>query len=171
MTIWSVACQGLLYSTISQSLLKSCPLSPWCYLTILSPATPFSFCLHSFPTLGCFPMSWLFISGSQSIRASTSTTVLPMIIWGWFPLGLTDLTPLQCKGLSRVFSSTTIWKHQFFNAQSSFWSNSHICTWPLEKPELWLDGPLSAKWRRNSKSKSCVLEPQKELQPGPRTWA
>ena len=79
------------------------------------------------------PMSWLFISGGQSIVASASASVLSMNIQGWFPLGLTDLI-LQSKGLSRVFPSTTIRKHQFFSVQPSSWSNSHILTWLLEKP-------------------------------------
>ena len=71
-------------------------------------------------------------------------SVLPMNIQGWFPLGLPGLISFQSKGLSRVFSSTTIWKHQFFGAQLSWWSNSHIRTWLLEKPELWLYQPLLA---------------------------
>ena len=71
---------------------------------------------------------------------------LPMNIQGWFPLGLTDLISLLSKRLSRVFSSTTVPKHQFFGAKPSLWSNSHIHMWLLQKPELWLDGPLSAKW-------------------------
>ena len=75
--------------------------------------------LQSFPALGSLPMSWLFASGGQSIAASASASVLPMNIQDWFPLGLTGLISLQSKGLSRVFSSTKIWKHQFFHAQSS----------------------------------------------------
>ena len=70
-----------------------------------------------------------------------------MNIQGWFPLGLTGLISLLSKGLSRALSSTPIWKHQFFSAQPSFWSNSHICIWLMEKPWLWQYGPLSAKWR------------------------
>ena len=89
-------------------------------------------------------MSQLLTSGGQSIGASAS--VLPVTIQCWFPLGLTGLISLLSKGLSRVFSSNTVWKHQFFSAQLSLWSNSHIHTWLLEKPQLWLDGPLSAKW-------------------------
>ena len=81
-----------------------------------------------------FPMNWLFASGGQSIGASASASVLPMNSQGWFPLGLTGLLSLQSKGLSRVFSSTTVQKHQFFGIQPSLWSNSHICTWLLEKP-------------------------------------
>ena len=83
---------------------NSCPLSPWCYLTISSFADPFSFCIQSFPVLRYFPMSWLFKSGGQNIRASMSPSVLPMNIQSWFTLGLTDLI-LQYKGFSRVFSS------------------------------------------------------------------
>ena len=108
----------------------SCPLSWWCYLTISYSVAPFSFCLQFFPVSGSFPMSWLFSSSSQSIGASDSASVLPMNIQGWFPLGLTGLTSLQSKGLSRVFSSITIRKHQFFD---SLRSNSHIHTWLLEK--------------------------------------
>ena len=89
-------------------------------------------------------MSQLFASGGQSIRASA--TVLPMSMQGWLPLGLTGLISLLSKGLSRVFSSTTIQKHPFFSAQPSLWSTSHICTWLLEKSWLWLYRPLSAKW-------------------------
>ena len=86
-------------------------LSQWCYLTISSSATLFSFCLHSFPASGSFPVSWLYASGGQSIGASASVLVLLMNIQGWFPLGLTGLIFLQSKGLSRVLSSTTVWKH------------------------------------------------------------
>ena len=92
----------------------SCPLSRWCYPTISSSATLFSFCLESFPASGSFPMSWLFASGDQSIGASASASVLPMNTQGWFPLGLTGLISLKSKGIWRVFSSTTIWRHQFF---------------------------------------------------------
>ena len=91
-------------------------------------------------------MSQLFASGGQSIRASASATVLPMNIQGWFPSGWTGWISLQSKGLSRVFSNTTSRNHQFFGAQLSLWSNSHICTQPLEKPQLWLHGSLSAKF-------------------------
>ena len=107
----------------------SCLLSCWCYLVISSSATPLSFCLQSCPALESFPMSWLFASGSQSIGASAS--VLPMNIQGQLPLGLTGLISSKSKGLSRVFSSTTIWKHQFFSAQPYLWSqlsHSHMTT-------------------------------------------
>ena len=102
---------------------NSCPLSP----TISSSATPFSFGLQSFPESRYFPVSQLFTSGGQSIGVSASASVLPMNIQGLFPLGLTGLISLQSKGLSRVFSNTTVQKHQFFRIQPSFWSNFHIC--------------------------------------------
>ena len=119
---------------------NSCPSSQWCHPTISSSVTPFSSCLQSFPASGSFPMNWLLASGDQSIGASASALVLPMNIQGWFPLGLTGLLSLQSKGLSRVFSNTTVQKHLFFSAQPSQ-SNSHIHTWPQEKPYPWLDGP------------------------------
>ena len=87
-----------------------------------------------FPSIRVFPMSWLFTSGGQSIGVSASASVLPMTLQGWFPLGLTGLISWLSKGLSRVFSSTTARKHQFFGAQPSLWSSSHICTWLLGKP-------------------------------------
>ena len=91
-----------------------------------------SFCFQSFPASVSFPMSQLFTSGGQSNGAFAS--VLSMNIQGWFPLWLTGLIFLQSQGLSRVFSSITIWKHQFFSAHSSLWSNPHMQTWLLEKP-------------------------------------
>ena len=109
---------------------------------LLSPSPS---CFQSFPESGSFPVSQFFTSGGWSIGASTSASVLPMNIQDWFPLGLTGLISLQSKGLSRVFSNTTVQNHQFFGAQLSSWSNSHIHTWLLEKPQLWLDGPLLAK--------------------------
>ena len=113
---------------------NSCPLSRWCHPTISSSVIPFSFCLQSFPASGSFPISQFFLSGGQSIGASASASVLPMNIQDWFPLGWTGLISLQAKGLSTVFSNTTVQKHQFFSAQLSSQSNSHIHTWPLEKP-------------------------------------
>jgi len=95
---------------------------------------PFSSCLQSFPASGSFQMSQFFASGGQSIGASTSASVIPVNIWDWFPLGWTGWISLLSKGLSRVFSNTTVQKHQFFSVQLSFWSNSHIHTWLLEKP-------------------------------------
>ena len=110
---------------------NSCPWSQWCHPTISSSVSPFSCCPQSFPASRSFPMSQLFTSGGQRIGASAS--VLPMNIQDWFPLGLTGLISMQSKGLSRVFS-TTIQKHQFFSAQLSLWSNSHVHIWLLEKP-------------------------------------
>ena len=115
---------------------NSCSLSQLCYLTISSSAAPFSFCLRSFPASGPFLISWLFASGGQNIGPSALATVLLINIQGWFPLGLTSLIFVLSKGLSRAFSSTTIRKHQFFGAQPSLCSNSHIRTWLLEKPSF-----------------------------------
>ena len=113
---------------------NSCPSSRWCHPTISSSVIPFSSCLQSFPASGSFPMSQLFASGGQSIRASASASVFSVNIQDWFPLGLTGLISLQSKGLSSVFSNTAIQKHQFFSTQPSLWSNSHIHTWLLVKP-------------------------------------
>ena len=110
------------------------------------PLIPFSSCLWSFPGAGSFPMSWLFASGGQSIGASTSASVLPMNIQDWFPLGLTSLISFQFKGLSRVFSNTTVRKHKFSTVQPSLWSSSHIHVWLLENPWLWLYGTC---WQSN----------------------
>ena len=100
---------------------NSCPLSQWCHSTTSSPVVPFSFCLQSFPASGSFPVSWLFASGGQNIGAWAS--VFLMNIQNWFPLELTGLISLLSKGLSRVFSSTTVWQH-FFGTQPSLWSDS-----------------------------------------------
>ena len=110
----------------------SCPLSWWYHPAVSSSVIPFSSYPQCFLAWRSFPMSWLFASGGQSFGPSASASVLPINIHSWFPLGLTCLTSLQSKGLSRVFSSTTVWKHQFFCTQPSFCSNSHIHTWPLE---------------------------------------
>ena len=96
---------------------NSCPSSQWYHPTISSSVSPFSSCPQSFPVSESFPNNWLFTSGGQSIWASVSASVLPMNIQVWFLLGLTGLISLQSKGLSRAFSSTTIWKHQFFGSQ------------------------------------------------------
>ena len=113
---------------------NSCPLSWWCHPTISSSVFPFFSCPQSLQASGSFPMSWLFPSGGQSIGASASSSVLPTNIQDWFPLGLTGLISLLAKWLSRVFSSITVQKHQFFSTQPSLWSNSHIHIWLLEKP-------------------------------------
>ena len=124
---------------------NSCPSSRWCHPTISSSVIPFSSCAQSFPASGSFPMSQFFASGGQVIGASASVTVLPMNSRDWFPLGLTGLISFQSQALWRVFSNTTVQKHQFFSAQISLWLNSHIHTWQLEKPEPWVDRPLLAK--------------------------
>ena len=108
---------------------NSCPLSQWCHPTISSSVVPFSFCLQSFPVSGSFQMSQLFATGSHSIEVSASASVLPMNIQDWLLLGWTGWISFQSKGLSRVFSNTTVQKHQFFDAQLSLWSNSHIHIW------------------------------------------
>ena len=132
--------------TNSQSLLKLSPLSWWCHPIISSCVTPFSSCPQSFPASRSFPMSQLFASGGQSIGTSASTSGLPMNIQDWFSLGLTGLISLQSKGLSKVFSSTTIQKHQFSGTQPSLWKNSHICTWLLEKAIAFTIWTFVGKW-------------------------
>ena len=112
---------------------NSCPLSQWCHPAISSFVIPFSSHPQSFPPSGSFPLSQHFASDGQSIGASASASVLPMNIQGWFPFRLTGLISLLFKGLSRVFSNTTVQKHQFFGTQPSLWSNFHIRTWLLEK--------------------------------------
>ena len=113
-----------------------CPLSRWCHPTISSSVVPFSSCPQSFPASGSFPMSQFFASGDQNIGVSASTSVLPMNTQDWSPLGWTSWISLQSKGFSRVFSNTTVQKHQFFGAQPSLQSNSYIHTWQLKKHNL-----------------------------------
>ena len=132
-------------SSTSRVYSNAYPLSWWCHPTTESSVTPFSSHLQSFPASGSFQMSHFFTSGGQSIGVSASTSVLPVNTKEWSPLGWTGWISLQSKGLARVFFNTTVQKHQFFSTQPSLWSNSHIHTWPLEKPWLWLDGPLLAK--------------------------
>ena len=112
---------------------NSRPLSQWCHPAISSSVVPFS-CPQSLPASESFPMSQLFTWGGQSTGVSPSASVLPMNTQDWSPLGWTGWLSLQSKGLSRVFSNTTVQKHQFFGTQLSSQSNSHIHTWPLEKP-------------------------------------
>ena len=131
-TPWTAAHPGLPHpSPTSGVYSNSCPLSWWCHPAISSSIIPFSSCLQSFPASGSFLMSQLFASGGQSTGASASASVLPIYIHDWSPLGLTGLISLQSKGLLRVFSSSTIQKHQFFSAQSSLWSicQVHTCCW------------------------------------------
>ena len=112
---------------------NSCPLSPWCHSAISSSVIPFSSCFQFLPASGSFPMSQLFAWGGQSIGVSALASVLPMNTQDWSPLEWTDWISFQSKGLTRV-SNTTVQKHQFFSTQLSSQSNSHIHTWPLEKP-------------------------------------
>ena len=116
-------------SPISGASSNSCPSSWWCHPTILSPVVPFSSCLRSFPASESFPLSQFFASDGQSIGVSTSASVLPMNVQDRFSLGLTGWISLQSKGLSGVFSGTTVSKHQFFSGLPSLWSNSHIHAW------------------------------------------
>ena len=121
-------------SAIQVTCSNSCPLSRWCHPTTASSVIPFSSHLQSFPASGSFQMSQFFTWGGQTIGVSASASVLPMNIQDWFPLGWTSWISLQSKGLSRVLSNTTVQEHQFFDAQLSSQSNSHIHTWPQEKP-------------------------------------
>ena len=121
------------------------PSNRWCHPAISSSVVPFSSCPQSLPASESFPMSQLFAWGGQSIGVSASASVLPINTQGWSPLEWTGWISLQSKALSRVFSNTTVQKHQFFGTQLSSQSNSHSHTWPLEKPSSWLDGPLLAK--------------------------
>ena len=111
-----------------------CPLSQWCHPTISSSVIPFSFCPQSFSASRSFQISQFFVLSGQSIGVSASTSVLPMNIQDWSPLGCTGCISLLSKRLSRVFCNTTVQKHQFFSAQLSSQSNSHIHTWSLGKP-------------------------------------
>ena len=133
-------------SPTSEACLNSHPSSWWCHPNIWTSVVPFSSCLPSFPASGSFPRSQFFASGSQSIGASASATVLPMNIQDWFPLGWTGWILLLSKELSRVFSNTTVWKHQLFCAQLSLWFNSHIHTWLLKKTQLCLYGCFLVMW-------------------------
>ena len=146
MTVQSLSCVQLLRphglqhtrfpcpSPAPRAYSSSCPLSRWCHPTISFSVIPFSSRLQSFPALGSFSVNQSFSSGGQSIGVSASASVLPMNTQHWFPSGLVGSISLPCKGLSRVFTNTAVQKHQFFSAQLSLWSNSHIHTWLLEKP-------------------------------------
>ena len=144
-TPWTVAYQTPLSPTISKSLFKFMPIESvmlsnhlfFCPLLLL-PST--------FASIRVFSSEHPVFSSSSHQVAKVSSSVLPMNIQDLFPLGLTDFISLQSKGLSRVFSSTTIWKHPFFGNQSFLGSSSHICTWQLENSKLWLYRPLLAKW-------------------------
>ena len=115
---------------------NSYPLSQWCHPTISFSVVPFSSYPQSFLASGSFPVSQFFTSDGQSIGPSVSASVLPINIQGWFPLGLTGFISLHSKGLSRVFSNTTVQKHNFLGTRLSSPSSSHIHTWPLENHSL-----------------------------------
>ena len=127
-TPWTASRQASCPSPSPGAYSNSCPSSWWCHPTISSSVIPFSSRPQSFPASGSLSVSQLFTSGGQSIGASASASVLSMNIQDWFPLALTGLILLS-KGLSRVFSNTTIWKHLFFSTQLSLWSNPHIHTY------------------------------------------
>ena len=124
---------------------NSCPSSLWCHPAISSSVVPLSSCPNPSQHESLFPMSQLFAWGGQSIGVSALASVLPMNTQDWSPSEWIGWISLQSKGLSRVFSNTTVQKRQFFGAQLSSQCNSHIHTWPLDKPEPWLDEPLLAK--------------------------
>ena len=133
-TPWTAARQASLSITNSWSLLKLMSIASEMPSRHLILCCPLSSCPQSLPASGSFPMSQLFAWGGRSIGVPASASVLPMNTQDWSPLGWTGLISLQSKGLSRVFSNTIVQKHQFFGAQLSSQSNSHIHTWPLEKP-------------------------------------
>ena len=132
-TPWTATCQASLSITNSRSPLKLMSIESVMPSSHLILCRPFS-CPQSLPASESFPVSQLFTSGGQSIGVSASTSILPMNTQDWSPLGWTGWISLQSKGLSRVFSNTTVQKHQFFVSQLSSQSNSHIYTWSLEKP-------------------------------------
>ena len=133
-TPWIAARQASLYITNSRSSLRLHPSSQWCHPAISSSVVPFSSCPQSLLASESFSMSQLFTRGGQSTGVSALASVLPKDTQGWSPSEWTGWISLQSKGLSRVFSNTTVQKHQFFGTQLSSQSNSHIHTWPLEKP-------------------------------------
>ena len=133
-TPWTAAHLASLSITSSQSWLKLMSIEPVMPSNHLILCHPLSSCPQSFPASGSFQMSQLFASGSRSIGVWASASVLPMNTQDWSPLGWTGWISSQSKGLSRVFSNTTVQKHQFFGSQLSSQSNSHIHTWPMGKP-------------------------------------
>ena len=133
-TPWIVARQASVSLTISRSLPKFMFIAQWCCPAISSSHALFSFCPWSFPASGNFPMSHLFPSDDQNTETSVSASVVPVNVQGWSPLRLTGFISLFSKGLSGIFSSTTVWRHQFFDVLPSLWSSSHTCTWPLGRP-------------------------------------
>ena len=139
---------------------SSSPLHQWYHPTMSSSVTLFSFCLQSFPASGCFPTSWIFTSGGQSTGASAS--FLPMNIQDWFPLGWTDLISLQAKGLSRVFSSTTIPNHQFFSTQLILWSTQRILVETVTD-FIFLGSRITVDGHSSHEIKRCLLLGRKSM--------
>ena len=148
---------------------NSCPLSRWCHPTISSSVVPFSSCLQSFPDSESFPMGQFFTSGGQSTGASTSASVLPMNIKNWYPLGLAGLTSLQSKGLSRVFSNTTVWKHQswalptFTRISLEVDSLAPVKPWDECNPDPTWQQPLDRLWARTTQLSHCWLSDPPKL--------
>ena len=145
-TPWTAARQVSLSFTISQSLLKIRSIESMMPSNYLTLCRPLLLLPSIFPSIRVFSHELALPIGGQSIGASAAASVLPMNIQSWYLLGLTGLISLLSKGHSRVLSSSTIWRHQFFRTQPFIWSNFHIHTWLMEKPYFWLYGPLLAKW-------------------------
>ena len=133
-SLWPHARQASLSIINSQSVLKLISIELVMPSNHLILCPPLLLLPSIFPIIRVFPMSQFFPSGGQSIGVLVSASVLPMNVQDWFPLGLTGWISLQSKGLSRVFSNTTVQKHQFFSAQLTLWYNPHVHTWPLENP-------------------------------------
>ena len=131
---WTEVCQASLFFAISQSLLKHMSVDSGMLSNHLILCHPLLLLLPIFPSIGIFSNESSSHQGPKHIGVLALASVLPMNIQDWFPSGLTALLSLQSEGLSKVFSNTTVQKHQFFSTQLSLWSNSHIHTWLLEKP-------------------------------------
>ena len=145
-TPWAAACQASLPSLSLRDYSNLCRLSQWCHPTVSSSAAPFSSCPQSFPASVSFQWVGSSYQVAKVLELQLQASVLPMSIQGWFPLGLTGLISLQSKGLSGAFSSTIVWRHQFFSVLTSLWFSSHNCMWPLGRPVvLTIHGPLTAK--------------------------
>ena len=156
-TPWTTGHQASLSITNSPNLVKLMSIESVMPSNHLIFVVPFS-CFQSSSAPGSFLMSQFFATGGQSIGVSASASVLPMNIQAWFPSGLTGLISLQSKGLSRVFSNTTVQKHQFFGTQLSLWSNSHIHTWLLLLGAQYATGE---EWRHSS-IKNEEMEPKQK---------
>ena len=154
-TPWTAAYQASLCFSVSWSLLKFMSIESVILSNCLILCGPFSSCPQSLPASGSFPVSRLFASGGQSFGTWASALVLPVNSQGWFPSGLTDLISLHSKGLSRVFSNSTVQKQQFLSAQLSLESNSHICTWLMLKLKFKYFGHLLG--RTDSLRKTFIL--------------